>query len=43
MDLFFAFFRVTAKYMMKKRALAASPCGDPINDLFIILDISEIN
>ena len=30
---FFAFFRVTARYNMKKRALAASPCGDPISDL----------
>ena len=24
-------FRVTARYIMKKRVLAASPCGDPIS------------
>ena len=29
------FFRVTARYIMKERALAASPCGDPISDLIV--------
>ena len=37
MDLLFALFRVTAKYIMKKRALAASPCGDAINDFKSLL------
>ena len=32
MDVFFAFFRVTARYIMKKKALDASHCGDPISD-----------
>ena len=33
MDFFVAFCRVTARYIMKKMVLAASPCGDPISDL----------
>ena len=31
--LVFDFLRIVARYTMKKRALAASPCGEPINDL----------